>query len=80
MSELTPEQIAAAHLRLACAEIAEALADAIFAMAMPPSESRVIRLAGCVAGWERAVERIRYDVLKQERPKPAVAAAAEGLL
>lgn len=73
----TPDTTAA-HLRLACAEIAEALADAIFAMAMPAAEARVSRLAGCVMGIERALDRIRYDVLKQERPKPP--AAAEGLL
>jgi hypothetical protein len=71
---------AEAHLKLACREVAEALADAMFALAMP-APSRVAKLAGCVAGFERAVERIRYDVLKQERPKPPEPApAAEGLL
>lgn len=58
------------HLILASAEIAEAMRDLLFAELMPESEARVTRIASCIAGFERALDRLRYDVLKQERPKP----------
>lgn len=63
-----PDPVAEAHLKLAGTEIAEALSDVFDVLRMPNTEARVAKLAGCVAGFERATNRIRYDVLKQERP------------
>lgn len=57
------------HLVLASAEITEVTRDLLFAELMPESEARVMRIAACIAGFERALSRLRYDVLKQERPK-----------
>lgn len=46
-------------LVVAQAEILEILRDLNFALLSPLSESRNARLAGCVAGLERSIERIR---------------------
>lgn len=51
------------------AEIAECLRDLCFAINMPDDGHRVNKISGCVAGLERATQRLRYMVLGQEMPK-----------
>jgi hypothetical protein len=57
-----------AHLKLATGELGEVLRDLCFSMLMPETGARVQKIAGCIAGADRALDRLRYGVLKQERP------------
>jgi hypothetical protein len=59
-------------LNVCNAEIAECLRDLCFAVNMPPTEHRAVKIGGCVAGLDRACARLRAVVLDQQTLKPAV--------
>lgn len=61
MNEITWRAHAVAN-----AEIAECLRDLNFALCMPEHEGRVQKIAGCIEGIERAVKRLRLNVLSQK--------------
>jgi hypothetical protein len=52
-------------LNVSNAEIAECLRDLCYAANMPGNEHRIMKVAGCVAGMERAIGRIENNVLMQ---------------
>lgn len=54
-------------LAVSNAEIAECLRDLCFAMNMASDEYWVSKISGCVAGLDRAIGRLRHDVLNQEK-------------
>ena len=56
------------YLTLAAAEIGEANKDLVFALLEAKTEHRVMKISGAVMGIERALNRIRHDVLRQPRP------------
>ncbi len=63
------------HLVLAMSEMAGCQRDLAESALMPPTEHAVAKLAGVAAGLDRAVARIRLDLLQQKPPAPTAAPA-----
>ena len=56
---LPDDKIFEAQFKLAMGEMAECFRDFMFAMLLPSVEHRTSKIAGCVAGMDRALDRLR---------------------